>query len=122
MTLDDLTGRNFASITEAAELWDNADPRTIRRMAQRGEIPSIKIGVRYMIPTAWLRDHLAAAAPPEPPAVDLDQLADRVADRVLLRLARSFGILMPDVIAAGTPPGPAAPANDPLTAKVRGHG
>jgi hypothetical protein len=100
MTLDDLAGRNFASITEAAQLCDNADPRTIRRMAQRGDIPSIKVGVRYMIPVAWLREHLDAGVTPEPPAVDLDQLADRVADRVAARVLGAFaalGALAPDV-------------------------
>jgi excisionase family DNA binding protein len=94
MTLDELAGKNFASTTEAAQLLDGADPRTIRRMAERGEIPSRRVGTRIMIPVAWLREYLGdlqgfAAAPAA--EIDPEQLADLVADRVMARMARIFG-------------------------------
>jgi hypothetical protein len=128
VTLDDLTGQNYASTTEVAELWDGADPRTVRRMAERGEIPSIRVGVRYMIPVEWLRQQAGMAAPKPiaTAAVDLDQLADRVAGRVVARILSSFASLVggitPDMAAAGpAPPGPAATDTDPLPGKERSH-
>jgi hypothetical protein len=93
VTLDDLAGQNYASTSEVAALWDGADPRTVRRMAEAGEIPSIRVGVRYMIPVSWLRQQMNGSEPAAEPTAaepDLDQLADRVADRVLARLARLF--------------------------------
>jgi len=127
VTLDDLAGQNYASTTEVAALWDDADPRTVRRMAERGEIPSIKVGVRYMIPIAWLRSQAGIAAPePEAPAAfDLDDLADRLAGRLTTRILGAFaalaGGIIPEMTAAGPSPGPAAPANDPAPAKERNH-
>lgn len=116
MTLDDLAGRLFAGVPEVAEII-GADERTIRRAIAAGEIPGHRVGTKYMIPVAWLRELAGSPAPaPAAPEPDLDQLADRVADRVLARLARTFGALVPDMTAAGpVPPGPAATANDRLS-------
>jgi hypothetical protein len=94
VTLDDLAGQNYASTSEVAALWDGADPRTVRRMAEAGEIPSIRVGVRYMIPVSWLRQQMNGSEPAAEPTAaepDLDQLAERVAERLFARFARMFG-------------------------------
>ena len=97
MILDELAGKNYASTTQAAGLLDGADPRTVRRMCESGAIPSIRVGVRYMIPVSWLREHLGGEhAEPAPVLPDLDDLADRLADRMFARLARAFAGLPPD--------------------------
>lgn len=48
-------GRLFLTIPHAAPLLD-ADVRTLRRACQAGEIPAIKVGVIWRIPTAWIRE------------------------------------------------------------------
>lgn len=87
----ELDGRVFAGVPEVASII-GTDERTIRRAIAAGEIPAVKVGARNMIPTEWLRQQAACALPSsaatEP---DLDQLADRVADRVFTRFARLFG-------------------------------
>lgn len=118
MTLDDLDGRLFASTSEAAQLL-GSDPRTVRAMARRGEIPSSRAGTRVLIPVGWLREQAGViSAEPEAAAVDLDALADRVADRVLARFASLFRRAPADMAAAGpVSPGPAASAVDSLPTK-----
>ena len=92
MNLDDLDGRLFASTTEAAAILDGLDPRTVRRAIATGEIPSRRVGNKLLVPVAWLRAQVNGAAPePDRPVFDLDQLADRVADRLITRMARAFG-------------------------------
>jgi excisionase family DNA binding protein len=90
MTLDDLGDRIFAYVPEVADIT-GLDERTIRKAAAAGEIPAHRIGAKWMIPTAWLREQ--AGQPVHTPAVapDLGELADLLADRVLARLARLFG-------------------------------
>ncbi len=90
MTLDDLSGRLFADVPEVASITGR-DERTIRRAAAAGEIPSTKVGSKYMIPVAWLRQQAGQATASAAPLPDLDELADRVADRVIERLAQAFG-------------------------------
>lgn len=89
MTLDDLDGNLFADVPQVAEIT-GMDPRTIRRAAQAGEIPASRVGAKWMIPTAWLREQAGTPAP-TPPGVDLDDLADRVADRLFTRFAQLLG-------------------------------
>jgi excisionase family DNA binding protein len=60
-TVEDLEGRNFATVTEAASILE-LDPRTVLSAIKRGEIPATKVGQVYRIPTAWLRT--AAAGQP----------------------------------------------------------
>src|SRR5260221_7278264 len=115
MILDDLADRNYASTTEVAALWDGADPRTIRRMAEAGEIPHIKVGAQFKIPVSWLRHQMAGVERLVEPAplVDLDQLAERVADRVATRILGAFAALAPAMTTAGpAPPGPAVTTVD----------
>ena len=98
--LDDLDGKNFAGVPEAAELLGGCDPRTLRAEIRAGRIPAIRVGTRWMIPAAWLREQvLGGTAPTRPAAValDVDRLADQVADRVLARLAGAI------LGSAGTP-------------------
>ena len=85
-----LDGRLFADVPEAAALLGR-DERTVRKAAAEGEIPATKVGQKWLIPTAWLREQAGLAAPSAPAVPDLDELADRVADQVLARLARLFG-------------------------------
>jgi hypothetical protein len=47
-------GRLFASPAEVAAVMDR-DIRTIYGALERGEVPSTRIGQRYSIPLAWLR-------------------------------------------------------------------
>jgi len=122
MTPDDLTGRTFATVQEAAAILGDSDERTIRRAAAEGGIPTIQVGTRRLIPVAWLREQAGMyGVPPQAPAVDLDQLADKVAERVAAKIFGAFAALAPNGVAAGpAPPGPTAPnVNDPLPAKER---
>ena len=90
MTLDDLNGRLFADVPEAASVLGR-DERTVRRAAAAGEIPATKVGTKWMIQTAWLRQQAGIAEQaPSAQVPDLDELADRVADRVFARLAGLF--------------------------------
>lgn len=54
MTLEDLGERLFATVGEVSEIT-RYDRRTIRRSIERGEIPAIKAGVTWRVPTSWLR-------------------------------------------------------------------
>ena len=91
-TLDDLSGKIFASVPEVADIIGR-DERTVRKCAETGLIPAKKFGANWSVPVAWLREQagLPEAAP------DVDELADQVADRVVARLAR--------LLAAGMMPG-----------------
>ena len=111
MTLDDLGSRLFVSTGEAAELL-GCDPRTIRAMVRRGEIPAMREGSRIKIPVSWLRERAGDAPPPESgPQADLDRFADRVAGLVLLKLGHLFGMAAQT---AAADPGDAGPAaSDP---------
>ena len=109
MTLDELDGRLFADVPEVASITGR-DERTIRKAAAAGEIPSTKVGNKYMIPVAWLREQAGQAPPsrvPQPP--DLDQLAERIADRVF---ARFIGLFTAQTLTAEPPPGPAVTTVD----------
>jgi len=124
MTIDDLAGRLFAGVPEVAGIL-GADERTIRRAIAAKEIPGHRIGAKYVVPVSWLRE---MAGPPSgstsgTPEPNFDQLAERVADCVLARLARTFGALMPNVTAGPVLPGPAAIADDspPPTERSRAH-
>ena len=54
-------GRLFASPAQVAAIMDR-DIRTIYGALERGEIPSTRIGQRYSIPVAWLRQASGVAA------------------------------------------------------------
>jgi hypothetical protein len=45
-----------------ADLWD-LDPRTVRRSCESGQIPSIKVGVRILISTEYLRQQFCPNTP-----------------------------------------------------------
>jgi excisionase family DNA binding protein len=53
-TLEDLAGRDFATVSEVAEIL-RADPRTIRRRIRDGIIPATRAG-DYRVPVSWLRE------------------------------------------------------------------
>lgn len=44
----------FASVPETAAVL-RTDERTLRRALEAGEIPGVRVGQRWKIPTAWLR-------------------------------------------------------------------
>lgn len=122
MNLDELDGRLFASTTEAAAILDGLDPRTVRRAIAAGEIPGRRVGNKLLIPVAWLRAQVGGGASKEPSKTvsDLDQLADKVADRVVAKVFAAFAALPQNVTTAGpAPPEPAATAYDPAPAKER---
>jgi excisionase family DNA binding protein len=82
-TLSDLAGQTFTGTPEVASILGR-DERTIRRAIEAGKIPASRIGSKWAVPVAWLRQQ---AGEPEP-SPDVDALADQVAARVLTRLAR----------------------------------
>lgn len=51
--LADLTGKLFADVAETAEVL-RIDGRTVRRMCDAGDIPAIRTGRRWRVPTSWL--------------------------------------------------------------------
>jgi excisionase family DNA binding protein len=53
-TIADLDGQLFADVPEVADVL-RIDQRTVRRSIEAGDIPAIRTGQRYRIPTAWLR-------------------------------------------------------------------
>ncbi len=57
--LDDLAGRNFATVPETAAIL-RYDTRTVRRAIEAGDIPAVRAGATYRIPVAWLRSAASA--------------------------------------------------------------
>jgi excisionase family DNA binding protein len=57
---DVLKDRLFADVTEAAAIL-RYDPRTVRRAIEAGDIPAVRVGERWRIPTAWLRKQAGQA-------------------------------------------------------------
>jgi hypothetical protein len=53
--LDDLDGKLFASVPEAAVVL-RSDPRSVRRAIAAGDIPCIPVGPRKLVPVKWLRE------------------------------------------------------------------
>jgi excisionase family DNA binding protein len=49
-----LDGNLFADVPETAEIL-RYDERTVRRAIEAGEIPAVRAGERWRVPTAWLR-------------------------------------------------------------------
>ena len=67
------------------------DARTVRRCLEKGEIPGQKFGARWSVPASWVRQQAGIAEPaPATAAPDPDALANKVADRVVARLAGLF--------------------------------
>ncbi len=52
--LADLAGQLFAEVPEVAVVL-RIDQRTVRRSIEAGDIPGIRTGTRWRVPTAWLR-------------------------------------------------------------------
>ena len=52
--LADLAGQLFADVPETAEVL-RIDQRTVRRSIEAGDIPAIRTGQRWRVPTSWLR-------------------------------------------------------------------
>ena len=106
MTLNDLDGQNFAGVPEATEIIGGCDPRTVRAEIRAGRIPATRVGTRWMVPVAWLREQVLGgtrSAQPPTPAIDVDQLADRVADRLVARFAGIFRMMAPAIKIANGP-------------------
>ena len=53
--LADLDGQLFADVPQVAVVL-RTDVRTIRRSLASGEIPGIRTGQRWRVPTSWLRE------------------------------------------------------------------
>ncbi|HEY5360300.1 MAG TPA: helix-turn-helix domain-containing protein [Streptosporangiaceae bacterium] len=49
-----LDGKLFADVPETAEIL-RYDQRTVRRAIEAGEIPAVRAGGRWRVPTTWLR-------------------------------------------------------------------
>ena len=50
-----LEGKLFATVTEAAAVL-RYDARTLRKAIASEEVPAVKAGNTYRIPTAWVRE------------------------------------------------------------------
>ena len=59
--LTGLDRKAFFSIPEAARLLGAYD-RTVRKAVAAGTIPSTRLGCKWFIPTAWLRDQVRPCA------------------------------------------------------------
>ncbi|HEX5298169.1 MAG TPA: helix-turn-helix domain-containing protein, partial [Streptosporangiaceae bacterium] len=55
LTLADLRGRNFATVSEAAAIL-NLDPKTVRRGCESGSVNGTRIEGVWRISVAWLRE------------------------------------------------------------------
>jgi excisionase family DNA binding protein len=60
-TLRRLGERLFATTMETAAVL-RYDARTVRRAIEAGEIPAVRAGSTYRIPTAWLRAQILLGA------------------------------------------------------------
>jgi excisionase family DNA binding protein len=58
---DPLGGKLFADVPETAAFL-RYDQRTVRRAIEAGDIPAIKVGERWRIPTRWLREQAGISA------------------------------------------------------------
>jgi excisionase family DNA binding protein len=58
--IEDLDGRDFAVVNEAADIL-RCDPRTVRRGCEDGTFPGVRIGAEWRIPVRWLREQAGAA-------------------------------------------------------------
>jgi hypothetical protein len=95
-TFDDLAGRLFASTTETASIIGR-DERTVRKVVEAGVIPATRVGAKWSVPVAWIRQQAGVPEPsPDAAAPDPDELADRVADRVVARLAEVLAAAQPE--------------------------
>lgn len=101
-TLGDLAaGQLFIGVPEVASLTGR-DERTIRKAAEKGEIPARKVGARWLIPVAWVRQQASgSAAAPAEAAPGMDELADAIAGAVVERLARMFTRAADNGVGAG---------------------
>jgi excisionase family DNA binding protein len=52
--LADLSDKLFADVPETAVVL-RIDERTVRRSIEAGDIPGIRTGQRWRVPTSWLR-------------------------------------------------------------------
>ena len=96
-TLNDLAAdRLFVGVPEVA-LFLNCDARTVRRAAEEGTIPAKKVGARWLVPVAWLRQEAGLPEPaPAAGSPDPDEFADLVADRLVTRLALLLTAAQPE--------------------------
>lgn len=53
--LERIDGKLFATTTECGAVL-RYDTRTVRQGIESGEIPAIRVGATWRIPTAWLRE------------------------------------------------------------------
>jgi excisionase family DNA binding protein len=54
-TLDEILDGLFADVPETAAVL-RYDARTVRRAIEAGEIPAVRAGERWRVPTSWLRE------------------------------------------------------------------
>jgi excisionase family DNA binding protein len=56
-----LHNRDFFSIPETARLF-GSDDRTVRKAVAAGNIPATRLGCKWFVPTAWLREQVRPCA------------------------------------------------------------
>ncbi len=81
------------SVTAVARVL-GVDERTVNRAVANGQLPSIRVSSRILIPRLPLLAMLMPETPPAAPAPlsdeELDALAERVAERVIAKLASAI--------------------------------
>jgi excisionase family DNA binding protein len=81
-----MTAADWVSVAEAACRLD-IDPHTLYAAVNAGTVPARRIGRSVRVPAAWV-DAAGASANGHTPPLDIDELADAVADRLVARLVR----------------------------------
>lgn len=82
MNAESLRAKRFATPAEVAAFFGDTDVRTVRRAVEEGELPSVRLGSKILIPTAPLLAMLAVPeenAPPAPASAAVPEDAVRVA-------------------------------------------
>jgi excisionase family DNA binding protein len=59
--IERIENKLFATTTEASAIL-RYDARTLRKAIEAGEIPAVRAGTTYRIPTSWLRERAGMGA------------------------------------------------------------
>lgn len=91
MTPTDLDGKNFLEVPAAAEALGGVDERTLRRAISQGDVPAIRVGLKWLVPTPWIRQQIyrgsgGSASTSADNELDLDRLAEQISDKVVARI------------------------------------
>jgi excisionase family DNA binding protein len=95
-----MTAADWLNVLEVADRL-RSNPRTIYEGVRAGTVPHRRVGRAVRVPASWVDANAVALADGQAAALDVDELADAVADRLLVRLAQ----LLARAAAPGGEPG-----------------